>query len=90
MQKLFPLGRDLLLRGGETMLVFGRFNKCATNKSNLYSLMTKHYKFCRWETEDKINVFYVWAEPTLSDDSTLKEVANKFEEYGALWQLFVT
>lgn len=65
------------------MLVFGRFNKCVTNKNSLYSLMTKHYKFCRWETEDKINVFYVWAKPALSDDSTLKDVAKKFEEYGA-------
>lgn len=65
------------------MLVFGRFSKCVTNKSNLYTLMTKHYKFCRWETEDKINVFYVWAKPALSDDSTLKDVAKKFEEYGA-------
>ena len=45
--------------------------------------MTKHYKFCRWETEDKINVFYVWAKPALSDDSILKDVAKKFEEYGA-------
>lgn len=65
------------------MIVFGRFNKCAVSKNSLYSLMTKHYKFCRWETEDKINVFYVWAKPALSDDSTLKDVAKKFEEYGA-------
>lgn len=65
------------------MLVFGRFNKCVINKNNLYFLMTKHYKFCRWETEDKINAFCVWAEPALSDDSTWKDVAKKFEEYGA-------
>ena len=65
------------------MLVFGRFNKCVTNKNNLYFLMTKHYKFCKWEVEDKINVFYVWAKPALSDNSILKDVAKKFEEYGA-------
>lgn len=31
------------------MLVFGRSNKCVTNKNNLCFLMTKHYKFCKWE-----------------------------------------
>lgn len=66
------------------MLVFGGFNKCVISAEKLQTILNDFTHFSKWEVKDGINAFQVWVKPHSDSENTLKSIAKKFEELGAL------